>query len=182
MIIELLKKAQTGEHLTADEAFAAFREIMNGEVTNPVHIAAILTAMQMNGPTATEVTGAARAMRGAGIKVKAPANAVDIVGTGGDGFYHSLADCTSAEALYDQFLATPQDKTIPDQWESQILARLLKSRTIIAVSRPELEQTFRDMKMKYAKTLEEALAMAEEIVGKDYSLTLIPNGISVIVE
>lgn len=103
-------------------------------------------------------------------------------GTGGDGFYHSLADCTSAEALYDQFLATPQDKTIPDQWESQILARLLKSRTIIAVSRPELEQTFRDMKMKYAKTLEEALAMAEEIVGKDYSLTLIPNGISVIVE
>ena len=86
MVLELLKKAQLGEHLSADEAFAAFREIMNGEVTNPVLIAALLTAMQMNGPTATEVTGAARAMRGAGIKVKAPANAVDIVGTGGDGF------------------------------------------------------------------------------------------------
>lgn len=86
MVLELLKKAQLGEHLSADEAFTAFREIMNGEVTNPVLIAALLTAMQMNGPTATEVTGAARAMRGAGIKVKAPANAVDIVGTGGDGF------------------------------------------------------------------------------------------------
>lgn len=86
MILEALKKAQLGEHLTAEEAYGVFREIMNGEVTNPVLIAAILTAMQMNGPTATEVTGAARAMRGAGIKVKAPADAVDIVGTGGDGF------------------------------------------------------------------------------------------------
>lgn len=86
MIVELLKKAEEGCHLTSDEAFAAFREIMNGEVTNPVLIAALLTAMQMNGPTAEEVTGAARAMRGAGIKVKAPEGAVDIVGTGGDGF------------------------------------------------------------------------------------------------
>ena len=50
MIIELLKKAQTGEHLTADEAFAAFREIMNGEVTNPVHIAAILTQVDFPFP------------------------------------------------------------------------------------------------------------------------------------
>lgn len=86
MILETLKKAQRGEHLTAEESYGVFREIMNGEVTNPVLIAAILTAMQMNGPTAEEVTGAAKAMRGAGIKLKAPANAVDIVGTGGDGF------------------------------------------------------------------------------------------------
>ena len=86
MILEALKKAQLKAHLTADEAFAAFREIMNGEVTDPVIIGALLTAMQMNGPTIGEVTGAAKAMRGAGIKVKAPADAVDIVGTGGDGF------------------------------------------------------------------------------------------------
>ena len=86
MIVELLKKAQGGAHLTADESFAAFREIMGGEVENPVVNAALLTAMQMNVPTTEEVTGAARAMRGAGVKLKAPADAVDIVGTGGDGF------------------------------------------------------------------------------------------------
>lgn len=86
MIVELLKKAQQKAHLTEGESFAAFREIMNGEVADPVLIAALLTAMQMNGPTAEEVTGAARAMRGVGIKLKAPQDAVDIVGTGGDGF------------------------------------------------------------------------------------------------
>ena len=86
MIVESLRKSQQGEHLTADEAFVVFREIMNGEVIDPILIAALLTAMQMNRPSAEEVTGAARAMRGAGIKVKAPKDAVDIVGTGGDGF------------------------------------------------------------------------------------------------
>ena len=86
MIVDCLKKAQQGGHLTAEEAFSTFGEIMNGEVTNPVLIAALLTAMQMNGPTADEVTGAARAMRGVGLKVNAPADSVDIVGTGGDGF------------------------------------------------------------------------------------------------
>jgi len=102
-------------------------------------------------------------------------------GTGGDGFYHSLKDCESPQKLYDQFMATPQDKTVPDQWESQILARLLIKHHIIMVSRPEMEPLIRDMKMDYAPTLEKALEMAREIKGKDASLTVIPNGISVIV-
>ena len=97
MILEALKKAQLGQHLTADEAFDTFREIMNGEVTDPVLIGALLTAMQMNGPTIEEVTGAARAMRGAGVRVAAPADAVDIVGTGGDGF--GTFNCSTTAAL-----------------------------------------------------------------------------------
>ena len=47
MILEALKKSQLGQHLTADEAFDTFREIMNGEVTDPVLIGALLTAMQI---------------------------------------------------------------------------------------------------------------------------------------
>lgn len=97
MILETLKKAQLGQHLTADEAYGTFREIMGGEVENPVLIAALLTAMQMNGPTNEEVTGAARAMRGAGVRVAAPADAVDIVGTGGDGF--GTFNCSTTAAL-----------------------------------------------------------------------------------
>ena len=97
MILETLKKAQLGQHLTADEAYGTFRAIMGGEVENPVLIAALLTAMQMNGPTIEEVTGAARAMRGAGVRVAAPADAVDIVGTGGDGF--GTFNCSTTAAL-----------------------------------------------------------------------------------
>ena len=103
-------------------------------------------------------------------------------GTGGDSFYRSLKDCESVEQLYAQFMATPQLETIPDQWESQILARILKSRKLIAVSRPELKQTFLDMKMDYAETLEEAWEKAKAIAGEDCSVNLIPDGISVIVE
>lgn len=97
MILEALKKSQLGQHLTADEAFDTFREIMNGEVTDPVLIGALLTAMQMNGPVAAEVTGAAKAMRGAGLHVKAPEDAVDIVGTGGDGF--GTFNCSTTAAF-----------------------------------------------------------------------------------
>ena len=101
-------------------------------------------------------------------------------GHGGQSFYESLRDCESAEALYAQFMATPQAETIADQWESQILARILKKHTVIFVTRPELKTTVEEMKMKYAPSPEAALAMARAM-GKR-SLTVIPNGISVIVK
>ena len=107
MIIDVLKKAQQGQHLSADETYGAFREIMGGEVENPVIIAALLTAMQMNVPTIEEVTGAARAMRGAGVKLKAPADAVDIVGTGGDGF----GTFNEADFAYTADNAAPAEET-----------------------------------------------------------------------
>jgi nickel-dependent lactate racemase len=100
-------------------------------------------------------------------------------GHGGQSFYESLRDCGSAEALYAQFMATPQEETIADQWESQILARILKKHTVIMVTRPELKTLVEEMKMRYASSPEEALAMARAM-GKQ-SLTVIPNGISVIV-
>ena len=97
MIREALEKAQLKAHLAEAEAYATFREIMNGEVTDPVLIGALLTAVQMNGPDAAEVTGAVRAMREAGIKVRAPEDAVDIVGTGGDGF--GTFNCSTTAAF-----------------------------------------------------------------------------------
>lgn len=97
MIREALEKAQLKVHLAEAEAYATFREIMNGEVTDPVLIGALLTAVQMNGPDTAEVTGAVRAMREAGIKVRAPEDAVDIVGTGGDGF--GTFNCSTTAAF-----------------------------------------------------------------------------------
>ena len=100
-------------------------------------------------------------------------------GHGGESFYRSLRDCASADAFYAQCLATPQDRTIPDQWEAQILARIIRNFTVIVVSRPEMKTMVEEMKMRYAATLDEALEMAHAL-GKR-SLTVIPNGISVIV-
>ena len=100
-------------------------------------------------------------------------------GHGGQSFYESLRDCASPDALYAKFMATPQDRTIPDQWESQILARILRKHTVIVVTRPEMRRIVEDMKMRYAATLDEALAQARAL-GKR-TLTVIPNGISVIV-
>ena len=101
-------------------------------------------------------------------------------GHGGEGFYHALRDCESPSALYAEQMATPQDSTVPDQWESQILARILMHHTVIFVTRPELREMVEEMKMRYAATLDEALAMARGM-GKR-SLCFIPNGISVIVK
>ena len=100
-------------------------------------------------------------------------------GHGGQSFYESLRDCESADAFYAKCLATPQDKTIPDQWEAQILARIIRNFTVIVVSRPEMKTTVEEMKMRYAASLDEALALAQAM-GKR-SLTVIPNGISVVV-
>ncbi len=102
-------------------------------------------------------------------------------GVGGDGFYHSLKDCENAETLYDSFMATPQNETIPDQWQSQILARVLKHNHVIFVTRAEMEQTIRDMKMEYASSLDEALKTARQIKGDDASVAVIPNGVSMII-
>ncbi len=103
-------------------------------------------------------------------------------GTGGEGFYTSLRDCESPAAHFAQCAATPQSETIPDQWESQILARILMKHRVIFVSRTEMEQTLREMKLDYAPDLATALAMAKTDKGENAKVTLIPNGISVMVK
>lgn len=102
-------------------------------------------------------------------------------GTGGEGFYQSLKNCESPAAHFAQCAATPQDQTIPDQWESQILARILMKHRVIFVSRPEMEETLREMKLDYAPDLPAALAMAKADKGEQAEITIIPNGISVMV-
>lgn len=102
-------------------------------------------------------------------------------GIGGDGFYHSLKDCESPEALYRELSDTPQNETVPDQWQSQILARVLMRHQVIFVTHPALRDVISDMKMTYAESLPEALRLARGLMGKEASLTVIPNGVSVIV-
>ena len=103
-------------------------------------------------------------------------------GTGGEGFYLSLKNCETPAAHFAQCAATPQSETIPDQWESHILARILMKHRVIFVSRPEMEVTLREMKLDYAPDLDTALAMAKADKGDSAEITIIPNGISVMVK
>ncbi len=73
-----------GGNLTMDEAHAAMSSVMDGEAT-PAQLAALLVALRMRGETTAELAGFAAAMRERVLRVEAPAGAMDIVGTGGDG-------------------------------------------------------------------------------------------------
>ncbi|WP_426238365.1 anthranilate phosphoribosyltransferase [Pararhizobium sp. DWP1-1-3] len=77
-------KAAAGEALNRDDARAAFEIIMSGEAT-PSQIGGFLMALRVRGETVDEIVGAVGAMRARMLTVKAPADAIDIVGTGGDG-------------------------------------------------------------------------------------------------
>lgn len=102
-------------------------------------------------------------------------------GVGGAGFYDSFLKYEDVSCMLEKFRRTPPEETVVDQWQSQILARVLEEYTVILVSEAEKEMV-RNLKMIPADSVEQALAMAEEIVGKkDYRVTVIPEGISVIV-
>src|SRR3954469_287580 len=79
-----LARLAAGETLTDDQAEAAFDIIMSGEAT-PAQIGALLMAMRVRGETVAEITGAVRAMRARMTAIEAPAGAIDVCGTGGDG-------------------------------------------------------------------------------------------------
>ncbi len=102
-------------------------------------------------------------------------------GTGGDDFYRALKECESPAALYREIQKIPQDETKQDQWEYQILARILIKHQVIFVTEKENQKIIEDMKMIYAPNIETALKLAQSIKGEKASLTIIPDGVSVVV-
>src|SRR5579871_3019903 len=80
----IIAKVATGATLTRQEAASAFDRMMSGEAT-PSQMGALLMALRVRGETVDEITGAVSAMRAKMLGVTAPPDAVDIVGTGGDG-------------------------------------------------------------------------------------------------
>ncbi len=79
----MIGKVATGATLTRDEAAHAFDKMMSGEAT-PAQMGGLLMALRIRGETVDEITGAVTTMRSKMLRVDAPANAIDVVGTGGD--------------------------------------------------------------------------------------------------
>lgn len=92
----LMQKVATGASLTEQETREAFETMMSG-VATPVQMAAFLMALRVRGETIPEITGATRLMRERMLPVEAPPDAVDIVGTGGDG--HNTFNVSTAAAI-----------------------------------------------------------------------------------
>ncbi|MDP1881778.1 MAG: anthranilate phosphoribosyltransferase [Bradyrhizobium sp.] len=80
----IIGKVATGATLSREESASAFDSMMSGEAT-PSQMGGLLMALRVRGETVDEITGAVSAMRSKMLRVKAPADAVDVVGTGGDG-------------------------------------------------------------------------------------------------
>ncbi len=79
----LIGRVATGAALTREEAASAFDRMMSGEAT-PAQMGALLMGLRVRGETVEEITGAVTTMRAKMLRVDAPANAIDVVGTGGD--------------------------------------------------------------------------------------------------
>lgn len=78
-----IAKVASGATLSFEEAKAAFGLLMSGEAT-PSQIGAFLMALRVRGETVDEISGAVATMREKMLRVEAPEDAIDIVGTGGD--------------------------------------------------------------------------------------------------
>ncbi|MBI5129802.1 MAG: anthranilate phosphoribosyltransferase [Rhodopseudomonas palustris] len=91
----IIAKVATGATLTRDEATNAFDAMMSGDAT-PSQMGALLMGLRVRGETVDEITGAVTTMRAKMLTVAAPSDAVDVVGTGGDGSGSvNVSTCTS---------------------------------------------------------------------------------------
>src|ERR1700756_229118 len=79
----IIGKVPAGATRTRDEAARGFDRMMSGEAT-PSQMGGLLMALRVRGETVDEITGAVTAMREKMLRVAAPPDAIDVVGTGGD--------------------------------------------------------------------------------------------------
>ncbi|MBR3870635.1 MAG: nickel-dependent lactate racemase [Clostridia bacterium] len=101
-------------------------------------------------------------------------------GHGGEGFYNTFNDEPDTQKIYDSILKRDRDETIADQWESQILCRILLKATVIYISDAP-DSLIKSFHMTPAHSLPEALEMAKKLVGENASITAIPDGVSVVI-
>ena len=103
-------------------------------------------------------------------------------GIGGDHFYHQLADEPDITKTMAQFLSRGRAETVPDQWQTQILLRVLMHAKVIYVSDMPAE-TIENMHMIPADSLASAMELAKALTGKENpTVTAIPDGVSVMVK
>ena len=103
-------------------------------------------------------------------------------GIGGDHFYHQLCDEPDINKTMALFLSRGRGETVPDQWQTQVLLRVLLHARVIYISEMA-DDLVEKMHLIPAHSIDEALDKARTLLGKDdITITAIPDGVSVIVE
>jgi nickel-dependent lactate racemase len=101
-------------------------------------------------------------------------------GHGGESFKNTMTQPLTPAEILAQIESTSKADTVPDQWESQILARILSRFQVVLISKADPELV-RAMKMHPAEDLSQALEIAENLLGYPGKVTLIPEGISTMI-
>ena len=102
-------------------------------------------------------------------------------GHGGEDFYNWFAERPNPAAVTRDILSIPPEETRMDQWEAQILARVLEKATCFFVTGEENRALIEAMHMTWAPDADTALDMARALVGADADVVVIPDGVGVIV-
>lgn len=97
-------------------------------------------------------------------------------GLGGESFYRAMAQCRSAADLLAELRQIPPAETVPDQWQYQILCRILTRHRVFFVTDPALRTQIEAMKMTWCATAEEALARARARHPRGH-VVVIPDGV-----
>lgn len=100
-------------------------------------------------------------------------------GMGGTHFEKLIVRGTVDEI--DSYLSQiPPKETIAEQWCAQIYSRILRKHKVILVTTYLDHEMVRKANMIPASSPDEALEMAYEIMGRDASVVVIPDGVSVL--
>lgn len=102
-------------------------------------------------------------------------------GTGGQAFYDQMSEEDDINKIDEKIMKRGRNETLPDQWMTQILVRILKHCSVVYVSDAP-DEMIKGYHMIPAHSLDEALETARKIVGNENaSITAIPDGVSVMV-
>ncbi len=103
-------------------------------------------------------------------------------GHGGEAFYRWLAERESAAQVARDIEGVPLENTVMDQWEAQILARILQKAACYFVTGEENRTLIEAMHMIWMPDVNAALREATKRLGDGATVTVIPDGVGVIVQ
>ena len=102
-----------------------------------------------------------------------------VEGHGSEGFYQLFLDHKTPALVEAAILARGRENTLPDQWQAQVLARVMQKASIILVTSHCDHGLVKDFGLIPAKDFAEAMTLAEGIVGREAKILFMPNGVEV---
>ncbi|MDR3165758.1 MAG: nickel-dependent lactate racemase, partial [Synergistaceae bacterium] len=104
-------------------------------------------------------------------------------GCGAPAFYDTFKNAASLESLLEEIERRGRNETVPDQWVTQLTAKILKARTVFFVTDAPREMA-ENFGMKHASALSEALAQADKILSArglhEAPITVLPDAVSLV--